>query len=256
MTLGLLSDIHYYSKPYRLRSALRLLKGSETILIVGDIADRGTAQQFSAVLDILAEEAPNAAIFPVCGNHDIQDDGSAYREFEETVLRRFSSDYSVTRSTTGAYCVRLDEDTDLFGLNPLYYQKVFHFPRQGEQLDFLEAQLEKSTAKHHIVICHPPLIAHNPQRTSDMPPYFPKEQDKRLQNITEKYGNIFFLSGHTHFAPTVEQDKIHNVTYINDGSINPTTVGKNGETQPGNVFQLDFDNAVEPKSQLISVWPR
>ena len=74
MTYGLLSDIHYFNKPYRLRSALRLLNRSDIILIAGDIADRGTAKQFNDVLDILMEEVPNAAIFPVSGNHDIRDD--------------------------------------------------------------------------------------------------------------------------------------------------------------------------------------
>ena len=50
MRCGLLSGIYYYNKPYRLRSALRLLNGSDIILIAGDIADRGTAKQFSDVL--------------------------------------------------------------------------------------------------------------------------------------------------------------------------------------------------------------
>ena len=94
MLFGLLSDIHYFNKPYRLRSALRLLNEADVILIAGDIADRGTEKQFSDVLDILTEEVPNAAIFPISGNHDMRDDGSAYRTFEETVFRRFSSDYS------------------------------------------------------------------------------------------------------------------------------------------------------------------
>ena len=245
MLIGLLSDIHYFNKQYRLRSTLRLLNGSDIILLVGDIADRGTAKQFSDVLAILTEEVSNAAIFPVCGNHDIQVDGSAYQTFEEAVFRRFAFDYSVEKSTTGAYCVLLNEDTDLFGLNPLYYQKIFHFPEHGEQLDFLESHLKISNANHHIVLCHPPLIAHNPQRTADMSPYLPKEQDARLQNIIEKYGNIFYLSGHTHFAPTVEQDEIHNLIYINDGSINPTTVGENGETQAGNVFQFEIDGTIK-----------
>lgn len=239
MTYGLLSDIHYYNKPYRLRSALRLLNEADIILIAGDIADRGTEKQFSDVLDILTEEVPNAAIFPISGNHDMRDDGSAYRTFEETVFRRFSSDYSIERSKTGAYSVLLNENTDLIGLNPLYYQKMFHFPEHGEQLDFLESHLKISNASHHIVLCHPPLIAHNPQRTADMPPYLPKEQDARLQGFIEKYGDIFFLSGHTHFAPTVERDEEHHIVYINDGSINPTTAGKNGETQPGNVFAFE-----------------
>ena len=244
MTYGLLSDIHYFNKPYRLRSALRLLNRTDIILIAGDIADRGTAKQFSDVLDILTEEVSNTAVFPVCGNHDIREDGSAYQTFEEVVFQRFSSDYSIEKSKTGAYFVRLDENTDLIGLNPLYYQKIFHFPEHGEQLDFLESHLKISTAKCHIVLCHPPLIAHNPQRTADMPPYLPKGQDARLQGIIESHGNIFFLSGHTHCALTVERNEEHHIVYINDGSINPTTAGKNGETEPGNVFAFESNGII------------
>ena len=197
------------------------------------------------MLDILTEEVPNVAIFSVCGNHDIRDDGSGYRAFEESVFHRFSSVYRIEKSKTGAYSVRLDEHTDLIGLNPLYYQKMFRFPEHGEQLDFLESHLKISAAKCHVVLCHPPLIAHNPQRTADMSPYLPKEQDTRLQNIIEKFGNIFYLSGHTHFAPTVERDEEHHIFYINDGSINPTTAGKNGETQTGNVFQFEVDGVIK-----------
>lgn len=244
MPYGLLSDIHYFRKPYRLRSALRLLNGSDVILIAGDIADRGMEKQFSDVLAILADEVPDAAIFPVRGNHDMRDDGSAYRAFEKAVFRRFSSAYFIEKSETGAYYVRLNEEADLFGLNPLYCQRMFHFPEHGEQLGFLESHLKTSAANHHIVLCHPPLIAHNPQRTADMPPYLPKEQNGRLQSIIEEFGNVFFLSGHTHFSPTVERDEVHHIIYINDGSIHPTTAGSNGETQAGNVFRFDVDGTI------------
>ena len=241
MTFGLFSDIHYSNKPYRLRSALRQLNGADVILIAGDLADRGTEQQFSDILAILTEEVPNTAVFPVCGNHDLRKDSDTYREFEESVFRRFSEGCSVEKSRTGAYCVRLEEETDLIGLNPLYYRKLFHFPEHGEQLDFLDERLSADAAKRHIVMCHPPLLAHNPQRTAEMTPYLPKEQDLRLQSILEKHGNVLFLSGHTHFAPTVERDERRSIIYLNDGSINPTVAGTKGETQTGNVFLWNPD---------------
>lgn len=244
MTYGLLSDLHYSSKPYRLRSALRALYQANIIMIVGDIADRGTQQQFSDVRKILSEEAPHAAIFSVCGNHDLREGNQIYKVFENDLLESLSSQYIVERSQTGAYYVQINTDTDLIGLNPLYHQKIFHFPAGGEQLAFLEAKLSAGNIARHIVLCHPPLIAHNPQRSTEMPPYLPKEQDQRLQSIVNKYGHMLFISGHTHFAPTIERDELRDVTYINDGSINPTVAGNHGETRRGNVFQIAADGAI------------
>ena len=64
-------------------------------------------------------------------------------------------------------------------LNPLYNKKQFFFSAKGRQLAFLQEKLNKNLSKYHIVICHPPLIAHNPQRAADMTSYIVTEQDKR-----------------------------------------------------------------------------
>ncbi len=79
MRSGLLSD-HLFNKPYRLISALRVLRGVDALLLVGDIVNSGRAEQF--------ELAP-----------------------------------------CGAFYIRLSEGLDLVGLNPLYYQKMFLFPK-------------------------------------------------------------------------------------------------------------------------------
>lgn len=95
-----------------------------------------------------------------------------------------------------------------------------------------------------IVMCHPPLIAHNPQRTTDMASYIVAEQDTRLQRIVNESKNVIFISGHTHVSPTIEIDEAYGNLYINDGSICPTTVkGEESATQQGNVTVLEITEA-------------
>ena len=90
-------------------------------------------------------------------------------------------------------------------------------------------------------MCHPPLIAHNPQRTTDMASYIVREQDTRLQEIIDKNKNVIFLSGHTHVSPSLEYDEIHSNLYINAGSLCPTTVkGADPITQQGNITILEI----------------
>ena len=110
---------------------------------------------------------------------------------------------------------------------------------KGAQIDFLQKRLEASLCKYHIVMCRPPLIAHNPERTEGMAPYIVAEQDARLQKIINENKNV--LSGHTHVSPSVEFDEAHSNLYINDGSICPTAVkNKNDKTQQGNIALLEI----------------
>ena len=117
----------------------------------------------------------------------------------------------------------INENMDLIGLNPVYCQKQFFFPDKGRQLDFLQEHLRKSSCDCHIVMCHPPLIAHNPQRKRNMPSYIAAQQDRRFQEILDENGNVILISGHTHVVPTVEFEDTCNNLYINAGSICPTT---------------------------------
>ena len=90
-------------------------------------------------------------------------------------------------------------------------------------------------------MCHPPLIARNPQRTADMASYIVMEQDTRLQSILDENKNVIFLSGHTHVSPLVEFDVARGNLYINDGSICPTTEkSENGKIQSGNATLLEI----------------
>lgn len=239
--IGVISDLHLFNKTINLRRALSNLHEVDLLLIVGDIADRADEKQYDIFLNLLDERFRELPIYCVSGNHDnpARDD-TIYRQFE----RKINHEYLYIVDECGAFYKCVNEYIDLIGLNPLYHQKQFFFPDKGLQIDFLHKQLAASSCKYHIVLCHPPLIAHNPQRTVGMASYIVAEQDTRLQKVINENKNVIFLSGHTHVSPTIEFDKARDNLYINDGSICSTTVkGSETATQQGNVTLLDISES-------------
>lgn len=236
--IGVISDLHLFNKTANVEKALSKLHDVELLLIVGDIADRADEKQYDIFLNSFDERFHDMPVYCVSGNHDnpARDDTS-YRQFE----RKINNEYPSIVDKCGAFYKYVNEDIDLIGLNPLYHQKQFFFPNKGAQIDFLQERLDASPCKYHIVMCHPPLIAHNPQRTADVVPYIVAEQDARLQKIIDNNKNSIFLSGHTHIAPTIEFDAARDNLYINDGSVCPTTVKcAEASTQQGNVTLLEI----------------
>ena len=236
--IGVMSDLHLFNKTAKIERALSKLHDVQLILIVGDIADRADEKQYNILLQLMDGHLQGVPVYCVSGNHDnpARDDIN-YRLFE----KKINNEYPSIVDECGAFYKRINGYVDLIGLNPLYNKKQFFFSAKGRQLAFLQVKLNKNLSKYHIVICHPPLIAHNPQRAADMTSYIVTEQDKRLQGIVDENRNVIFLSGHTHLSPTVEFDEDRSNLYINDGSICPTTVkDEKKETQQGNVILLDI----------------
>ena len=101
--------------------------------------------------------------------------------------------------------------------------------------NWLEDHLANTEAAWHIVLCHAPLLAHNPNRNVGAP-YLDK--NKRLQEIVDQNGSIIFLSGHTHVSPNVlngngEYDAEHRNIYLDCGSVVATdTSGEMGLMSP------------------------
>ena len=114
-------------------------------------------------------------------------------------------------------------DTEIFGLNAVSHWRRFTFS-EGKQLDWLKRQLGKD-ARRRIVLCHAPLIRHNPLRNASDAPYLAR--DAQLQQIVDDAGKVLFLSGHTHVSLNegrgcVEYDDVHSNLYLNDSSVTPT----------------------------------
>lgn len=236
MKIAVLSDIHLYRRTERLQCALRAAEGADVLLLTGDIADRAQREQYELARLHLGQQLGGMPVYCVSGNHDnpARDD-TEYRAFERSLCPEGARQHA-----SGAFYAALGPLADLIGLNPQYHQKQFFFPDKGSQLHFAETMLAASGAKLHLMLCHPPLLAHNPQRTLGMTPYLTQEQDRRLQSLMDAHRGIVLLCGHTHYAPTAEWDALHHNLYLNCGSICPTTLQEGStEVQQGNVTLLE-----------------
>ena len=250
MRIIAMSDLHLSKKPWQVRKALKMCEGADAVLLVGDLVNDGLPKQLQLMHKCIAEILPDTPVFAVAGNHDyprlpspmIPEGFGDYSALQEWLLTR--QPYSYALDDSGAWAVQMNE-IEIIGLNSATHWRRFKFAN-GDQLQWLQEHLENSKAAWHIVMCHAPLLAHNPKR-SDTKPYL--SRDDQLQNIIDQHEHIIFISGHTHISMSspggcVERDGQRNHIYINDGSIRPTTLldsaGK-AEQEPaeGNIVEIE-----------------
>ena len=255
MRLLVMSDLHLSQKPWQVRKALKMGKDADAVLLAGDLTNDGTPEQMALMQQCIAEVLPDTPVLAVPGNHD-------YPHFPSPMIREWFCDFEALQDwlfarqpypcvvdDSGAWAARMG-GIEIIGLNCVWHWRRFKF-KDGAQLNWLENHLESSDAQWHIILCHAPLLAHNPKR-SDTKPYL--SRDKKLQSILESHRNIIFISGHTHVSmespvDCVEHDAARNNIYINDGSIRPTTrLTADGlpEAEPadGNVVEIDITGAM------------
>ena len=239
---SVLTDLHLSSRPWKIKQALRATE-SGTVFLLGDSTNDGLPEQFAGFTACIEETVPEKTIFPVTGNHDVLhashvesfDGCRYYADFQRCLLAKAeASGYSTSYDPDGrAYAVRI-RDLDVIGLQCVTTGRKFLFP-EGRQIDWLEDYLASTKAIWHIILCHAPLLAHNPNRNEGAP-YLDK--NRRLQEIVDRNGRIIFLSGHTHVSPNVltgngEYDVKHHNIYLDCGSVVATdTSGELGLMSP------------------------
>ena len=142
--------------------------------------------------------------------------------------------FQIVKTYLLRYLVRFG-NIDITGIQCVISGRRFSFP-EGRQILWLENHLkENQNFCWHLILCHAPLIAHNPNRNTGNP-YLAK--NKMLQEIIDASGNVIFLSGHTHVSPNVltgnaEFDKTHGNIYLDCGSVVDTdTSGEKGLMPP------------------------
>ena len=259
---GVITDLHLSGKPGRVRRALGLAAESGAVLCTGDMVNDGLPEQYAllreTVEDVLPEDTPMLA---VSGNHDwpplpIPQETAGVCDWptaQSWLLERAEKAGLAYRlDESGAYAVGLG-GIDIVGLNVASHWRKMGFQTMG-QLSWLDRHLETTPAPWHIVLCHAPLLAHNPQRREGDAAYF--SRDGQLQRILERHRNVIMLSGHTHISfnclrGCVDMDRVREELYVNCGSIRTTTLKQDEPLQPkewtdGNIVRLEVaDEQVE-----------
>lgn len=232
-TFAVMSDLHLSRKPGRIRRAVRMAAEADAILIPGDLTNDGMPDQLTMLADIIDEEAPHCPVLGVTGNHDyplhplpmVSEGISGIGDLQAWLLDR-ATDMGVpcAEAPCGAYRAAV-RGVEVLGLNAVSHGRRFVF-HHGEQLRWLEEQLAMPGDGPRIVLCHAPLLRHNPVRLPGKEaPYL--SRDAALQETVDRRGPLIFLSGHTHLSPNdalgcAEWDASTGNIYFNDGSVAPT----------------------------------
>lgn len=237
-----LTDLHLSRKPWTVRRALAAGRDYDAVLITGDMTNDGTPEQLTLFWDILTELLPDTPVFAVTGNHDyparplphIFHGICEYPILQKKLLARAETmGWEINRDESGAYAARKG-NAEIFGLNAVTHWRRFKFP-EGAQLDWLNARLSQSAARHRILLCHAPLRQHRPYKPGDDAPYL--SMDSRLQSILDAHTGFVFLSGHTHLSLNLPEGCAHRDSlgnlYFNAGSIRPTTLKPGEPLAPG-----------------------
>lgn len=239
---SIFTDLHLASKPWKIKQALRAAE-SDTIFLLGDSTNDGFAEQFAAFQACIEETVPDSSFFPVTGNHDVlhasrldSSDGCRnYADFQKRLLAKAEKNGHVITYAPDhrAYSVQIGS-LDVIGLQCVTTGRKFQFPEEI-QLDWLKEHLSATAAAWHIILCHAPMLKHNPNRNEGVP-YLDK--NKRIQDMLDRNGRIIFLNGHTHVSPNVllgngEFDEAHQNIYLDCGSVVATdTSGECGLMAP------------------------
>ncbi len=250
--LGFVTDLHLSDKPWQAGRALAVAGAGNAVLCAGDMVNDGSPEQFELLWQLIESRLPpDTPLLAVAGNHDFPirpDAGEDFYALQARLLDRAERlGLAVERDESGAWAAGLG-DVDVIGLNAAIPGRKLAFRREG-QLPWLDEHLTDTPAAWHVVLCHAPLLAHNPQRrrAGDMP-YF--SRDGQLQEILEAHRNILFLSGHTHIsmncpAGCVETDRERSILYVNGGSVRATALKPEEPLRPkewtdGNMLWLDL----------------
>ena len=235
LRFSVLTDLHLNSKPWMIRQALRSAE-SGFIFLLGDSSNDGLKEQFDAFGACIDEIVPEKIILPVTGNHDVlhayrdasQDGCGNYAAFQKWLLQKAEArGYGISFDPEGrAYALKIGS-LDVIGLQCVTDKRRFLFP-EGRQIDWLEDRLRFTAAAWHIILCHAPLLKHNPNRNEGMP-YLDK--NRRLQELVDSTGGVIFLNGHTHVSPNGpegngEFDKPRRNIYLDCGSVVATDISR------------------------------
>lgn len=232
---AVMSDLHMTGKSGRIRRALRLANQADCVLLVGDLTADAAPEQFERLWQLIEEELPETPVLAIAGNHDfplnplprIPQGLDDWPTFQLRLLKRSKMlGVSCQEDPCGAWRATV-KGINVFGLCAVSHWRRFVFP-YGEQLDWLARQLRQSSSDQKVLLCHAPLLNHNPTRSTESGPAY-LSRDGQLQQIMDENSNICFISGHTHislneWAGCLDYDQKCGNVYFNDSSVVSNTM--------------------------------
>lgn len=232
---AVMSDLHMTGKGGRIRRALRLASQADCVLLAGDLTADAAPEQFQRLWQLIEEELPETPVLAVAGNHDfplyplprIPHGLDDWPTFQARLLKRSEAlGVPCREDSCGAWRATV-KGTNVFGLCAVSHWRRFVFPH-GERLNWLTEQWRQSTSAQKILLCHAPLLNHNPTRSTENGPAY-LSRDSELQQIMDENSNICFISGHTHislneWAGCLDYDQKRGNVYFNDASVVSNTM--------------------------------
>ncbi|MBO5396661.1 MAG: metallophosphoesterase [Clostridia bacterium] len=253
---------HQYSK----NSAIDLSNADgnfDALVVAGDVTENGKGAEYQLLLDYLAvADNVDNHIFTV-GNHDVRLRAysqvvSTFNEFCASANTNFSEKAQYYAEGKLSYTYEVNGYTFIvLGTDKVVFEESYF---SDEALTWFDAELAKATAdgKPAFVVVHQPLKqTHQVWDSWNSPDNNAGTigaQSDALQEIMEKYNNVFFITGHLHMGFSEEwsihktgkaEDKEGNVTLVNLPGIGPKNA--DGEyNAPGTGYIMEvYEDRVE-----------
>ena len=172
----------------------------DVVAVTGDLTNYGDEASIDEFFDIMQKHWDGKAVISM-GNHDIGHvEDKTHEEARQYFVQKINEyqnlgiekSYYSTVINGYTFIVLTDESDDSWD-HPDLYQ---------EQLDFLDAELAKSGSddKPVFVISHWPLAGTHGEEVAWDDGDIGEPYSTMIQQIVEKYENVFFISGHIHLG--------------------------------------------------------
>lgn len=172
----------------------------DVVLVTGDLTNYGDEKSIDHFFDIMENNWTGNTVIAM-GNHDIGHvEDKTHEEARQYFVKKYNEyaglgiekSYYSTMINGYRFIVMTDESDDSWDHPDLY----------EEQLAFLDAELAKSAAedKPAFVVCHWPLAGTHGEEVAWDDGDIGEPYSTQIQEIVEKYENVFFISGHIHIG--------------------------------------------------------